>query len=127
MAETVLDSSAILALIDDEPGAATVRAALPEAVISAVNFGEVATKLIELGVAEAQMQALLWQTYCEVMDATAGQAIVAGRLRQSTRHRGLSLGDRFCLALARELGLPVLTADLAWRDLEVDVEIVLIR
>ncbi len=127
MAETVLDSSAILALIHDEPGAATVRATLPEAVISAVSYGEVATKLIELGVAETQMQELLWQFYCEVVDATPGQAIHAGRLRRSTRHRGLSLGDRFCLALARELGLPVLTADLAWRDLDVDVEIVLIR
>jgi ribonuclease VapC len=127
MAEAVLDSSALLALIYAEPGADVVRAALPQAVISAVNYAEVATKLLEMGFSEAQMQDFLWRSSCEVMDATAGQAIQAGLLRASTRHRGLSLGDRFCLALARDLDLPVLTADQAWRDLDLGVEITLIR
>ncbi len=127
MAEAVLDSSALLALIYAEPGASTVRAALPQAIISAVNYAEVAAKLLEMGFSETQMQDLLWRSYCEVTDASASQAIQASLLRASTRHRGLSLGDRFCLALARELGLPVLTADQAWRDLDLGVEIILIR
>lgn len=127
MAEAVLDSSAILALIYSEPGAGKVRSALPEAVISAVNYAEVATKLLEMGVSEAQMQNLLWRSSCEVAEATATQAVRAGLLRPSTRHRGLSLGDRFCLALALDLRLPVLTADQAWRDLDLGVEITLIR
>jgi len=127
MAEAVLDSSALLAVILAETGADRVSSALPEAVISAINYGEVATKLLEMGVPETQMRDLLWRSECEVLDATAGQAIQAALLRTSTRHRGLSLGDRFCLALAQDLGLPVLTADRAWAELDVGVEITLIR
>jgi PIN domain nuclease of toxin-antitoxin system len=127
MAEAVLDSSALLAVILAETGGDKVSSALPEAVIGAINYGEVATKLLEMGVPETEMRDLLRRSECEVLDATAGQAIQAALLRASTRHRGLSLGDRFCLALAQDLGLPVLTADRAWAELDVGVEITLIR
>ena len=50
-----------------------------------------------------------------------------GALREATRPRGLSLGDRACIALAEKLGLPALTADHAWADLDLGVEVVLIR
>jgi len=39
----------------------------------------------------------------------------------------LSLGDRACLALGERLGLPVVTADRAWADLDLDVAVSLIR
>lgn len=54
-------------------------------------------------------------------------AEAAARLRPATRHAGLSLADRACLALARRLGVPAVTADRAWGDLDVGVEVRLIR
>ena len=55
------------------------------------------------------------------------QAYKAGLLRQTTRSQGLSLGDRACLALAHSLGLPAITADRAWSNLNVGVEVILVR
>ena len=52
---------------------------------------------------------------------------LAGRLRDDTRHLGLSLGDRFAVALARERSLPLVTADRHWERLEVGVRVILIR
>ena len=49
------------------------------------------------------------------------------RLRSVTRHAGLSLGDRACLALGDRLGCPVVTADRVWASLDVGVAIVVIR
>jgi PIN domain nuclease of toxin-antitoxin system len=37
------------------------------------------------------------------------------------------LGDRSCLALARSLGAPLLTADRAWQRIDLGIEIELIR
>jgi PIN domain nuclease of toxin-antitoxin system len=45
----VLDASAMLALLNQEPGAATVLGVLDRAVISAVNLAEVYTRLIDGG------------------------------------------------------------------------------
>ena len=60
-------------------------------------------------------------------DFTARQAAVSGELCGRTRGAGLSLADRACLALATTMGLPVITADRAWADVSVDVEVELIR
>jgi PIN domain nuclease of toxin-antitoxin system len=54
-------------------------------------------------------------------------ALRAGALRPSTRSRGLSLDDRACLASAQELGLPVVTADRTWRDLDIGIPIHVVR
>jgi PIN domain nuclease of toxin-antitoxin system len=51
----------------------------------------------------------------------------AGALRAGTRKAGLSLGDRACLALARDLGVPALTADAAWAKVPSGVEVRLVR
>jgi PIN domain nuclease of toxin-antitoxin system len=55
------------------------------------------------------------------------QARSAARLRPVTRHAGLSLGDRACLALGDRLGCPVVTADRIWGNLDVGVDIFVIR
>jgi len=49
------------------------------------------------------------------------------RLRRLTRTRGLSICDRACLALAKRLGLPVVTADREWVSLDLGVVVTLIR
>lgn len=123
----VFDSSAILALIHRETGADIVGQALPNAVASAVNIAEVVTRLSDRSMPDEGIRKTIDSLRLRVVPFDGGQAYKAGALRRATRHAGLSLGDRACLALAAALGLPALTADRAWAELDIGVEIQLIR
>jgi PIN domain nuclease of toxin-antitoxin system len=119
----VLDSSALLCLLGSEAGADEVAFALPDAVIGAVNLAEVIAKLRERGLSAAEVHAALDGLPLDVRPFTTSQAHAAGGLRPATRHLGLSLGDRACLALAIELGAAALTADRDWLKLDLGVEV----
>lgn len=127
MNSVVLDASAVLALVQDEPGSEVVKAALAGAIISTVNSSEVLQKLIDRGlsykVAAIQLDAL----NLVIRDFTQHHAVSAAVLRSSTKAAGLSFSDRACLAVALNEGLPVLTADRAWSKVDLGVEIRLIR
>jgi ribonuclease VapC len=127
VSEVVLDASALMAVLREEPGAAMVEAVLDHAAISAVNLSEVQAKLVERGTAAELAWSSLVDLDLEVIDFDAAQAKVAGDLRSLTRAHGLSLGDRACLALAQALGLPAMTADRAWASLEAGIEIRTVR
>lgn len=114
MAEFVLDASALLALLNAEAGSDEVAASLPGARISAVNVAEVVGKLAEAGAPEEEILEILEGLGLEIRAAGLQEAMRAGLMRPETRSLRLSLGDRFCLALGRELGAPVLTADRSW-------------
>jgi len=127
MSRSVLDSSAILALFEKEQGWEKVRAALPDGIVSSLTLAEVVTRLTLRGGKPWQVAAA-WddlRLFVETFDDA--RARVAGLLVDKTRSLGLSLADRACLALARELGLPVVTADRSWREVQIGVEVVLIR
>ena len=117
MSEAILDSSAVLALLLGEPGAEKVKLALPGALLSAVNFAEVVTKLCERGMPQNQARAAIETIGVEIVDFGVDQACITGDLRNRTRSIGLSLGDRACLALAQQRNLPAITADTAWGKL----------
>lgn len=104
-----------------------VRPLMANSLLGAVNLTEVATRLLDLGFASAEVDRLLTRLRFTVVSFDADLAIRAGLLRGGTRDLGLSLGDRACLALAQREGLPVLTADRAWLELDVGVQVVLIR
>lgn len=123
----VLDSSALLCLLNDEPGAARVVVALPSAVIGAVNLAEVVSTLRERGLSAEEAEEVLESLHLDVRPLTAAQATATGHLRPATRAQGLSLGDRACLALAAELGAAVLTTDQAWAEAEAGVEVEVIQ
>ena len=123
----VLDASALLVVLNDEPGVESVRHALSDAAISAVNLSEVVAKLVDEGSPGPEILELLEAMGAEVVPFDANQAYSAGLLRSATRSRGLSLGDRACLTLARNLGMPVLTADRTWAELDLGVEVHLAR
>lgn len=127
MTEVVLDSSAILAIFLEEPGRDMVVSRLFQAQTCSVNLTEVITKMLDQGVAVFDIEETVSELCGQIIDFDRDLAIQAGLLRSSTRHKGLSLGDRACLALAMREGLPVLTADRAWADLDLPVEVVLIR
>ena len=127
MSEIVLDASALMAVLRAEPSAAAVEAVLDHAAISTVNLSEVQAKLVARGTAAEIAWTSLINLDLDVVDFDVSQAKVAGDLRPLTRVQGLSLGDRACLALARVLGLPAMTADRAWAGLDVGIEIRTIR
>ena len=126
--EVVLDASAVLAMIREEPGGAAVAAAIGRARMSAVNFAEVVSYLTYAGLPPDQVDAMLTPLPVRVIDADVELAWMAGRLRRVT-DAGLSLGDRFCLALAVRDRLPAWTADRQWRAIsnKIDAEVVVIR
>ncbi len=127
MSEIVLDASALLALLNREPGHEEVARTIPQAIVSTVNLSEVVAKLVESGMPGEAIHEALDGLALEVHAFERNLAYEAGLLRTATRSRGLSLGDRACLALGRRLNLPVLTTDRAWEGLEVGVEVRLAR
>lgn len=125
--EIVADASAILAALKSERFDNIDPRRLVRATISAVNFCEVRTKLHDDGLDEAQASAVVSAMDLRVIPFDELQAHIAARLRTTTRRAGLSLGDRACLALGEQLGYRVVTADRVWGDLDLAVEVVVIR
>jgi ribonuclease VapC len=126
----VLDASALLALLLGEPGAKKVEGAFANALMSVVNMAEVASHYAKLGMPDDVAAAMLRPLPITLMDADAELCWEAGRLRRATAKAGLSLGDRFCLALAKREELPAWTADRKWREIAEDAgvkKIVVIR
>lgn len=113
----VPDASALLALLRDELGAAKVADAIAQARMSSVNYAEVVSHFIHLGMPADQVDAMLRPLPMTIVEADKALAAIAGHLRAATADAGLSLGGRFCLALARRDGLPALTADKQWRTI----------
>lgn len=123
----VLDTSAVLALIFEEPGHDKVAPTLDEARISAINLAEIVTKLIEIGYDDADAEHVIEAFLPSVIPFDAPQAIATGAMRRATRQHGLSLGDRACLALALRESAEVLTADRAWAKLDLGITVDVIR
>ena len=127
MANAVLDASALIAFIRNEPGADRVAEALAGACISAVNLAETIGKMVAYGKPLDDTAHQIERLRIPVIPFDAAHAKTAASLWKSTRAGGLSLGDRACLVLGLTLGSPVLTADGKWRELDVGVVVELIR
>jgi ribonuclease VapC len=123
----VLDASAVLAIYFNEPGADRVLVTLPGALLSAVNYSEVIGKCLDRGEAFAMTLRKVAAMGVEIIAFDAYLARRAGELRPLTKHLGLSLADRACLALAERENAPVLTADRKWARLDTGIDIRLIR
>lgn len=127
MRRIILDASALIAVIFEEKGSQTVEKYLPRAVMSTVNIAEVASYMIEKGMDSKEIQELLKDLSLETIAYDETHAFLAASLRGKTKSKGLSLGDRSCLALALAEKLPVLTADRAWANVDIGVKVELIR
>ena len=127
MTGSVLDASALLAFLQDEPGADLVDTVLADSCISAVNWSEVVQKALVAGVDVQGLKSDILALGLDILDFTDQQAEIAATLWVDGKKVGLSLGDRACLALADFLGLPVLTADRAWSKLAVPMKVTVLR
>ncbi len=127
MSRAVLDASAILAVLEREPGAEAISLHLGSTVVSTVNLAEVQGKLMSRGVPSDVAWEGAISLASETVDFNSEQAYLAGTLLPQTHHLGLSLGARACLALAIHLKAPVYTTDRAWKNLKLGVEVHVVR
>jgi ribonuclease VapC len=124
----VLDASALLAVLNGEPGAEKLTPQLlSDAVSSTVTLAEVQAKLVARGLDPRDAWEATVSPLREARDFTAEQAKLAGSLVAQTRALGLSLGDRACLALGILLKVPIYTADRSWKNLKLGVPIHVVR
>jgi PIN domain nuclease of toxin-antitoxin system len=124
----VLDASALLAVLNREPGAEKLTPQLLSAATSStVNLAEVQGKLVRRGIKPDEAWEATLSPIREAAVFTGEQAKIAGSLIAQTSSLGLSLGDRACLALGIALKAPVYTADRSWKNLKLGVRIHLVR
>ena len=123
----VLDASAVLCVLYGEPGMERVLADGKGAFISSVNLCEVLSKAIDDGVSREDRDDIGSFLALRVVPFDQDAAQSAADLRSETRSKGLSLGDRACLALARTLGATALTTDRKWSDLTLNIAVQQLR
>jgi PIN domain nuclease of toxin-antitoxin system len=123
----VLDSSAVLALLQNEAGSSIVGPLVFGALISAVNLTEVYSKLILKGLPASLCWPRIVSLQCEVCPYTGEQARAAAELIQVTKPYGLSLGDRACIALAIDRKATVYTTDKIWKSIRLGIKVEVIR
>jgi PIN domain nuclease of toxin-antitoxin system len=127
MIRYVLDASALLALINKEKGWERVLDVLPHSIMSTVNISECAAVLFKLNIPKEEIIAMLNHLVPEVASFHSDQALLTAELKNVTKHKGLSLGDRACLALSIMEDLTAITADQAWMGINCDVNVECIR
>ncbi len=127
MTAVTIDASAMLAMLLGERGGDRVEAMLPNGLISTVNWSEVIQKALDIGSPTIGLADELIGAGLQIVDFELADADLAGGLWQITHHLGLSLADRACLATALRRSSVVITADRAWRKLDLDVKVEVIR
>ena len=117
MIKYVLDASAVLALLFLEKGWEKVDPISAESAISTVNVAEALTKLVQEDISLKKATKDFLALNLEIIELTIAQSVKAAELRPLTKHRGLSLGDRCCLALTMQEDATAVTADRNWSNL----------
>lgn len=123
----VLDASALLVLINQESGYEKVSDYLQESCMSAVNVSEVASVLNAASLPREEIESIVSTLITTIVPFDEELAYETANLRKETRSKGLSLGDRACLALGKLKNISVVTADKVWTTLDIGVKVILIR
>lgn len=126
MSSSVFDASAVLAVLNAEPGKDAAEPQLFGASISSVNYSEVLKKTVEVGGSISKVQLFLAKQNLNIVPFAAQHAVQTAEIWPEAKPLGLSFADRACLSLGLLLELPVLTtdSDMAAVDLPIDVQLV---
>ena len=127
MTAYVLDSSVVLAVLLDENGADNALRYFQHGQCCSVNVTEIVARLIDKGRTPDEAASDIADTGLDIDGFGPELAVLAGRLRATTKHKGLSLGDRACLAMAIRKNAVAVTADRQWVDLDVGCAVEVIR
>ncbi|MBA3448548.1 MAG: type II toxin-antitoxin system VapC family toxin [Pseudaminobacter sp.] len=127
MTAYIVDSSVVLAVLLNENGADNSLRYFKDGQCCSVNVTEIIARLIDKGRTPDEAVSDFGDMGLDVGGFSAETAVLAGQLRLATRHKGLSLGDRACLALAIRENAVAVTADRSWADLDIGCKIELIR
>lgn len=122
-----LDASALLVLINAEPGHEQVSKYLPEACVSTVNLSEVASILHGFNIPDEEIRSILDNLISNIVHFDKEHAYQTAQLRPLTKNVGLSLGDRACLSLGKLHEIPVITADKNWSKLDLGIKVIQVR
>jgi ribonuclease VapC len=123
----ILDTPAVVAFLRNEPGGEVAVRHLPEGCLSTVTVAETIGRMERDGMTPAATMGHLRKTGIAVVAFDEAQSEVAGKLIEPGRRWRISLGDCCCIALAIVQGCAVLTADRNWRNLNLPIEVRLIR
>ena len=113
--EYVLDSTALIAVVEQEPGCKRVEELLYNSAISAVNLAESVNKLVKRGSPAQAVRDVFMELKLSVEDWSEDLAYQSAEFTPFIKSHGLSLGDRACLTLAKKLHATAVTSDRAWR------------
>jgi PIN domain nuclease of toxin-antitoxin system len=117
MKPVIADSSAIIAYLKFEPGTNRVSKHLSRIRLSTVNLAETVAVLCRQGITRDWIETRLLRVFSDHLPFDSEQAYLCGALEPITRPKGLSLGDRACLAAGIFLSCPVLTAESRWTEI----------
>jgi ribonuclease VapC len=113
--EYVFDATALIALVESEPGYQRVQELVGRSTISAINVAEAVNKFVERGSALDAVQNSLRRLELLVVDWSEEMAYQSAEFTRFNQSHGLSLGDRACLTLARRLHATAVTSDRTWK------------
>ena len=116
-AEYVLDSTAVIAVLYAEPGHQYINEVLHKSALSAVNLAEIVNKLAQRGPTSEALRESLVRLKLQVEDWSEDMAYRSAEFSSFSKSHGLSLGDRACLTLAKQLRATAVTSDRTWRRL----------
>lgn len=116
MGDFVLDASAVLAYLHAESGWQRVESLLLDerCLLLTINLAEILSRLADWGVPLAEADERLAGLELELVSFDHSLARQVAELRPYTKHLGLSLADRACLAFAKARAVPAVTADRPW-------------
>lgn len=127
MTPIILDASVVLAVVLGEKGHEGFHRLGWPLHVSTVNMAEVRCKLVDHDVPAPDIDRALGLLGLTIVEFTEEHARLSATLRRQTRHAGLSLGDRACLALATAMTGRAITADRAWMELSLPIPVECIR
>ena len=124
----VVDTSALLALFQKEKGADQVNLLVGKMIMSTINVAETLSVLQRTQISPSESLPFISDILQSIVNFDLTQARLVAELELKTRSKGLSLGDRACLALGIHLQVPIYTADKIWANLDLEqADIRLIR